>query len=397
MKKKIVIPALIAIAAVAAWVIVSQGRSSETEFRFVQISRGTVRSVVSSTGKLQAIKTVEVGTQVSGKITAIYADFNDRVTAGQLIALVDPTLLKQAVRSAEAELLRGQAELTQATQEKDRIERLFERQVSTESEHATALYQYTVAQASLTSAEVNLERARQNLSYAEVRAPVDGVVLARTVDVGQTVAASLSAPQIFLIAGDLAAMEILASVDESDIGTIHEGQRVEFTVQAYPNETFAGTVRQLRLQPTTQDNVVSYTVVVSVANPDGRLLPGMTATAEFIVAEATDVLKVSNTALRFTPTSDMLAAAGGPRTRTEVGSAGATIRLWILDNAGKPAATPVQTGISDGQYTEISGSGIKEGMQVIASISNGTASSTGVNPFQTQQSRSMPGPPPPGM
>jgi HlyD family secretion protein len=174
MKKKIVVPALIAIAAVAAWVIVSQGRSSETEYRFVQVSRGNVRSVVSSTGKLQAIKTVEVGTQVSGKITAIYADFNDRVTAGQLIALVDPTLLKQAVRSAEADLLRSQAELTQATQEKDRIERLYERQVSTESEHATALYQYTVAQASLTSAEVNLERARQNLSYAEVRAPVDG-------------------------------------------------------------------------------------------------------------------------------------------------------------------------------------------------------------------------------
>jgi HlyD family secretion protein len=397
MKKKIVIPALIAIVAVAAWVIVSLGRSSETEYRFVQISRGNVRSVVSSTGTLQAIKTVEVGTQVSGKITAIYADYNDRVTAGQLIALVDPTLLKQAVRSAEADLLRGQAELTQATQEKDRIERLYERQVSTESEHATALYQYTVAQASLTSAEVNLERARQNLSYAEVRAPVDGVVLARTVDVGQTVAASLSAPQIFLIAGDLAAMEILASVDESDIGAIREGQRVEFTVQAYPSETFAGTVRQLRLQPTSQDNVVSYTVVVSVANPDGRLLPGMTATVEFIVAEAIDVLKVSNTALRFTPTAQMLAAVGGPRTKTDASSAGATIRLWTLDSAGKPTTTSVQTGITDGQATEISGSGIREGMQLIAAIANGTSSSAGVNPFQTQQSRSMPGPPPPGM
>ncbi len=389
MKKKIVVPAIIAIVAVVAWGIVSRGRSSETEYRFVQVSRGDVRSVVSSTGTLQAIKTVEVGTQVSGKITAIYADYNDRVTAGQLIALVDPTLLKQAVRSAEADLLRSQAELTQATQEKDRIDRLFERQVSTESEHATALYQYTVAKASLTSAEVNLERARQNLSYAEVRAPVDGVVLARTVDVGQTVAASLSAPQIFLIAGDLAEMEILASVDESDIGTIHEGQAVEFTVQAYPDEKFAGTVRQMRLQPTTQDNVVSYTVVVSVANPDGRLLPGMTATAEFIIAEATDVLKVSNTALRFTPTSEMRAAAGG---KTTPG-----IRLWYLDAGGKPAATSVQTGITDGQYTEISGDGIKEGMQIIASISSGTASSSSANPFQTQQSRSTPGPPPPGM
>jgi HlyD family secretion protein len=192
-------------------------------------------------------------------------------------------------------------------------------------------------------------------------------------------------------------MEILASVDESDIGAIHEGQRVEFTVQAYPNETFAGSVRQVRLQPTNQDNVVSYTVVVSVANPDGRLLPGMTATAEFIVAEAVDVLKVSNTALRFKPTAQMLAAVGGPRTRTDGSSAGATSRLWTIDAGGKPAVAPVQTGITDGQATEISGAGISEGMQIIASISNGTVSTSSSNPFQTQQNRSMPGPPPPGM
>ncbi len=417
--KSMILPAALAVVALVIWGVTSRGRGEKSEFRFVEITRGDLRSTVSSTGTLQAIKTVQVGTQVSGKVAEIYADFNDRVVEGQLIARIDPTLLEQAVSAAEADLERNQAELAQAQRDLDRIERLYQRQVATESEYTTAQYQHAVAQAGLKSSQVNLERARQNLGYSEIHAPISGIVLARTVDVGQTVAASFSAPQLFLIAEDPSQMEILAAVDESDIGQIRTDQAAQFTVQAYPDETFSGTVKQIRLQPSSQDNVVSYTVVISAANPDGRLLPGMTATVDFIIAQASDVLKVPNAALRFRATSEMLAAVReqhqgqtglrGSRGRspdsaeTGGGSRGAPVvsgaserdrvRLWYVAD-GKVSVTLVHTGITDGQSTEITGSGIREGMQVIAAVAS-SATSSGVNPFQNQASPGgRPGPPP---
>ena len=187
----------------------------------------------------------------------------------------------------------------------ERNKLLFERKVLTEIDFNTAKYAYDVALANVKSAQVTLERARQNLAYTNIYAPIDGVVVERDVDVGQTVAASLSAPQLFLIANDLAQMQILASVDESDIGAIHEGQSARFTVQAYPNETFTGSVKQVRLQSKTTENVVNYTVVVSVTNANGKLLPGMTATIDFLTGSAKDVLLVPNAALRFRPTEQM--------------------------------------------------------------------------------------------
>ena len=287
--------------------ILGGSSANEVSYRFVEVERGTVEKVVASTGNMQATETVEVGTQVSGLLSEIQVDFNDQVKKGQLLARIDPTILQQEVRSAEASLARSRAELDQANRTLARATELFDQGVATALDLETSQYQYDVASASLEQSQVNLERAERNLEYTEIRAPIDGVVIERAVELGQTVAASMSAPVLFILAGDLGEMEILASVDESDIGLINHGQEVQFTVQAYPGETFHGEVGQVRLQSSVMDNVVTYDVVISVDNADGRLLPGMTATVEFIVARASDALKVSNSALRFTPTQSMMA------------------------------------------------------------------------------------------
>lgn len=423
-KKKIWIPALLVIA-LGAWALVGRGKSSEGGYRLTSVERGNVEQVVTATGTLQATETVEVGTQVSGQISAIYVDFNDHVKKGQLIAQIDPTILEQQVQSAQASLAQAKANLDQSQRQLTRTKDLYKTQVVTDSDLDQAQYNYDVAKASYEQAEVGLERAKRNLAYANIRAPIDGVVVARNVDVGQTVAASFSSPTLFVIARDLSNMEILAAVDESDIGKIHDGQDVHFTVQAYPEEAFSGTVRQVRLQSTTTENVVNYGVVVSVKNPDGKLLPGMTATTEFVVDSAENVLKVQNVALRFRPTEAMVAelrarreasrenggaaadshAAGAEGARAfearraarESGVAGGTgaranaasdrALLWYVGSDGKVDAVPVKTGLSDGQYTAVSGpAALKAGLQVIvAAVSGGEAAAT-TNPFEQQRS-----------
>jgi len=295
----------LAIAILALWGWRHSTAKKEPVYRFATIERGNLEAAVSATGTLSAVTTVSVGTQVSGKIVETKVDFNDRVKQGQLVARIDPTLLEQAVRDAQAGLERNEAEAEQADREFTRNEQLFQRKVLTEIEFNTAKYALAVARANVKSAQVTLDRARQNLSYTQIFAPIDGIVVERNVDAGQTVTASMSTPQLFLIANDLEQMQILASVDESDIGAIHEGQDVRFTVQAYPNEHFQGAVKQVRLQSKTTENVVNYTVVVRVENKSGKLLPGMTATLDFLTGEATDALLVPNSALRFRPTDEM--------------------------------------------------------------------------------------------
>lgn len=403
--------------AVTVWLLGHGSQAELSGYRFVPVERGDVEAVVASTGTLQAHVTVEVGTQVSGQIQDIYVDFNDRVQKGQLIARIDPTLLQQEVLAAQAALERSQAELEQARLEAQRVKRLFEGDAATEADQLLAKYQFEAARASTKSAQVNLSKAQRNLGYTEIVAPVDGIVLERNVDVGQTVAASLSAPQLFLIAGDLSKMEILANVDESDIGRIENGQEARFTVQAYPDEFFQGKVRQVRLQSTMQENVVNYTVVIDVDNPTGRLLPGMTTTVDFIVSRETDVLKVANAAVRFRPTEEMRreiakrrearsdsgqarpagamrerangAGQGGSHGRGEWGrSAGESDRalLWWVDDDASVRAAPVKTGITDGQFTVIEGTDVREGMQMIAAVIGAGSASGSASPFQTEQS-----------
>jgi HlyD family secretion protein len=401
-------------------------------YRFAAVTRGNLESTVSATGALSAVKTVQVGTQVSGQIAAIYADFNQKVKKGQLLARIDPTLQQQAVQDAQAGVERVQSQYTMSKSEYDREKTLFDSKVITASEFNTAQSNYEVAKANLKSAQIALDKARQNLAYTNIYAPIDGVIVERTVDVGQTVAASLSAPELFLIANDLSEMQILAKVDESDIGSIAVGQPVTFTVQAYPNRSFTGTVQQVRLQSTTQDNVVNYTTVISVANLDGKLLPGMTATVQFLTGSAKNVLLVPNAALRFRATPEMMAQVGfgqrrasgdstrgaGASTSVANGSnaqggrgaysagmaAGATRgagspngartnagMLWYLDKTGKLAVTRVKTGLSDGQTTEITprdSTVVTAGLQVItgsnSTSTSSTTSSSSANPLQPQ-------------
>jgi HlyD family secretion protein len=402
--------ALVAVAAI--WAYRHSQEDEASPYRFATVERGDLEAIVSATGKLSAVTTVQVGTQVSGQIEKILVDFNDRVKQGQLIARIDPTLQQQAVRDAQAGVERNQAELEQAQREYDRNLQLFERKVLTEIEFNTAKYALAVARANVKSAQVTLDRARKNLAYTEIYAPIDGIVVERNVDVGQTVAASLNTPQLFLIANDLAHMQILASVDESDIGMIRDGQPVRFSVQAYPNVTFQGTVQQVRLQSATVENVVNYTVVVAVENPDAKLLPGMTATVEFITGSVSNALLVPNAALRFRPSEAMLAevrgarggsgnAPDGQRRSRESRAAGEAepgpasqrgngtgrrpanaAMLWYLDDGGKLAMARARTGITDGQRTQIESDALRAGMQIIVGVTQ-TAQNETSNPFQS--------------
>lgn len=438
MKRALIVLILLAVVGAVAGFVKLRHADPARNYRFVEVQRGDVEATVESTGALGAVSTVHVGTQVSGSISDLLVDFNDHVKKGQLIARLDPTLLQQGVRQAEADLERSRAALARESKDFERNKRLHDLQLVADSDFNAAQASFAGAQADQASAEAALERARQNLSYTQIYSPIDGIVVERDVDVGQTVAASFSAPQLFLIAEDLSKMQILVSVDESDIGKIHEGQPARFTVEAYPDHPFEGSVRQVRLQSTTTENVVNYTVVVDAPNADQKLLPGMTATVDFLVDSAKDVLTVPNAALRFRPTEEMQAevkAASGGRWagrqggaasgQTATGSGGAVaapsteraaeaspsggrtgagrhggasagtahrpVLLWSLDDKGKLHVTPVATGITDGKVTVVSGPGLSEGMQIIAGVS-GSAASSAPSPFQ----RSSGGPPRPG-
>ncbi|MGZ3461995.1 MAG: efflux RND transporter periplasmic adaptor subunit [Gemmatimonadaceae bacterium] len=354
-------------------------------YRTATIQRGSVKPTVSATGTLSAVKTIQVGTQVSGQVAAIYADFNQHVRKGQLLATIDPALQNQAVEEAQAQLERALATMEQAQGDYARSKQLFEWKIVTASEYSAVQSNFAVQRATVKSAQIALERARQNLAYTKIYAPIDGVIVERNVDVGQTVAANFSTPQLFLIANDLSDMQILALVDESDIGAIKPGQPVEFTVQAYPNDTFAGTVQQVRLQSKTLDNVVNYTAVVGVKNATGKLLPGMTATAQFLTGNAENVLVVPNAALRIRPTPAMLSQAQHAIVGND-GQQGNSAILWILDNKGMLAPVRVRSGLSDANNTEVAGQNLAVGTKIVIGVVDaGSASSDAPsrNPFET--------------
>ncbi|NNE10406.1 MAG: efflux RND transporter periplasmic adaptor subunit [Gemmatimonadetes bacterium] len=437
MKKTIVMILVVCIAGAAFGAVRGRKTQETVNYRMVTVEQGDLAAVVSSTGTLDAVTTVQVGTQVSGIIDEILADYNDRVEAGQVIARIDPTLLASAVAAAEAQLARSRAELRQAGAEFERFEELHEKEFVSDSEYNASQYDLDVARASVQSAEVDLARARLNLEYATITSPIDGTVISRSMEVGQTVQASFSAPELFLIAGDLTHMQILATVDESDIGQISEGQTARFTVQAYPDDVFEGTVRQVRLQSSTEENVVSYTAVVDVSNSDGRLLPGMTATVDFVVETAPNALFVSNASLRYKPDDEIVQAAfarlrseretqaesdssspepaAGPGpdngggdvgergTVESGGERGGSNRgtLWTVDESGELVLIPVRTGISDGSNTAVTGRGLEAGRLVIAGVSrsatpNGSSENGSSTPFQQQSSSDRNGPPSPG-
>jgi HlyD family secretion protein len=368
------------------------------KFRFATVERGDIQAVVSATGSLQAVTTVSVGTQVSGQVSALFADFNDHVEKGQLLARIDPTIAQQGVADAQATVEKVQAQATQATSDQERNRQLLAEGLIAANLAEQGASAQAVANATVRSAVVALQRAKQNLSFTAIYAPIDGVVVERNVNNGQTVAASLAAPQLFLLANDLSQMQILALVGESDIVRIKQGQSVSFTVQALPGQAFPGSVQQVRLQSATTDNVVNYTVVVTLQNPEGKLLPGMTARVDFLVKSAENVLKVPNAALRYKPSDDVLARMGEapvaktartrtgstPPTRARGGAGGAATRradtavpgrggsgtLHDLDPGGGLRSLHVRTGITDGQFTELLGENVPEGTKVIDGLAS---------------------------
>ena len=397
LKRKFLVGAgLVVVASGAAFGIYRvASRETPPEFRFTTVSRGAIQSLVSATGTLQAVTTVSVGTQVSGQISELLVDFNDQVKKGQLLARIDPTIARQGVADAQASLEKVQAQANQARSDQKRNRALSNAGLLAGSELEQGGSTQQVADATVRSARVALDRAKQNLSFTSIYAPIDGVVVERNVNLGQTVAASLSAPQLFLIANDLSRMQILSLVGESDIVRIARGQTVSFTVQALPAQEFSGTVEQVRLQSTTADNVVNYTVVVTLENPGGKLLPGMTARVDFLVKSAEGVLKAPNAALRYKPSEEILArfgaapvsrddaadgapvvsprteGAAGARTRRAEGRTSgrsATGTLYTLDGKGKLRAVRVRTGITDGLFTEVEGKNVTEGMKVVDGI-----------------------------
>jgi HlyD family secretion protein len=439
MRRIIVLVLVVAAVAFGLWRW-QQGRAAApVGYRLVEVTKGDLQSIVAATGNLQPVVTVQVGTQVSGIVDEVLVDFNDHVKAGQVVARIDKTLLIAAVQSSRAQLERAEAEQRHAEREHVRLSELHEQEMISDSEFNTAQYNLEASRASVKSAKVDLERAERNLGYATITAPIDGIVVQRSIDPGQTVQASFSAPELFRIAGDLSQMQILVSVDESDIGQIKVGQAAKFTVQAWPDDSFTGSVRQVRLQSVTTENVVSYTAVVDVPNPDQRLLPGMTASVEFIVDQAEDVLQVANAALRYRPEQSIMQAiierkraamqtqggpggpgGGAPADSARAGRPGGQAggmpggaggmpgahggagglpanrgMLWFTDDKGELDVMFVRTGITDGTSTEIRGREVTEGLKVIAGVATTatTTTTTASSPFQQQRQS---GPPRPG-
>jgi HlyD family secretion protein len=415
MKRRILIGAVSLVAVAIVWFgyRLEWGGSDEPTLTTVAVTRGDVVETVDATGTLQAVTTVQVGSQISGTIKALYADFNSEVRKGQVVAELDPSLLQTQVEQARATVVRLQADVDRARVQLDdsrlkanRAQELFDRQLIPRTDLETA--QSTMktneaalkaAQAQVVQANASLNQNDVNMGHTVIRAPIDGIVISRNVDVGQTVASSLQAPTLFVIAKDLGEMQLSASVDESDIGRIRPGQKVSFRVDAYGGDTFTGTVSQVRLQPVVEQNVVSYTTIIDVPNADLKLKPGMTATLSLEVARADGVLRVPNAALRFRPTAEVFASLGQEppsfgrqdasrqqaqqnRPRTEVGTSGTTneraprAAVWLLQD-GKLRPVRVETGISDGAMTAIVGGSLDENTQVVTGVTTpkGTAAS----------------------
>lgn len=396
--KKWIISLGIMLLFVAGGIVAFQRLSSskqETDFQFAALGRATIENLVSSTGTLSAVGTVEVGSQVSGTIEKVLADYNDKVKKGQILAVVDTSLLTASVSEAKANLAKAQAQFNQSQTEYQRNEKLFKEGYISEITYLTKKTDVETTSAAVQSAEIALKRARTNLKYAEIRSPITGTVIERSIEAGQTIAASMNAPTLFTIAEDLSHMQIEAAVDESDIGQIKEGMAARFTVQAHSEETFIGAIKQIRLQPATVENVVTYTVLVDALNEKGLLLPGMTATVDFIVEERQNALALPNSALKVQISQETLAAAQQKQGASSSQNANGTqrpagenppnggakmSRVFYLDEAGKLDVAHFVAGMSDGTVTEILESReLKDGIRVITGVTTTEKKTSGAN------------------
>ena len=389
----LIVAVLIVGLAIGGYVFFNGERKAPVRYRTATVERGAVVSVVTATGSINPVVSVQVGTQVSGMIKSLHADFNSVVKAGDIVATIDPEPFRarrdQAASNLEmarANVARARTEQAQRQRELDRAKSLVAQQFVSQNDVDVAITnaqgaeaQVNVSMAQVKQAEAALNAAELDLKYTTIRSPVNGIVVARNIEVGQTVAASFATPNLFLIALDLTKMQVDTNVSESDIGGIAEGKEAIFTVDAYPGVPFSGTIRQVRLAPINVQNVVTYNVVVGVDNKDLRLKPGMTANVSIVVAQRDNVLKVPNAALRFVPPKSDLGEsrqAEGKPVKTErggralpTGGGGPPPRpVWKQEENGELTSVLVQTGISDGSSTEIISDSLAEGDQVIVGI-----------------------------
>lgn len=395
-KKKIISLAVgvIIVAGIAIWAFGGQAKKRKVVYETATVDRANISNSVTATGTIEPVTEVEVGTQVSGIIDRLYADYNSVVTKGQLIAKMDKVTLQSELASQKATYDGAKAEYEYQQKNYERNKGLHEKQLISDTDYEQSLYNYQKAKSAFDSSKASLAKAERNLSYATITSPIDGVVISRDVEEGQTVASGFETPTLFTIAADLTQMQVVADVDEADIGDVEEGQRVSFTVDAYPNDVFEGKVTQIRLgatssssSTTTTTTVVTYEVVISAHNPDLKLKPRLTANITIYTLDKQGVLSVPAKALRFTPAVPLVGS------NAVVKDCKGEHKVWTREG-DTFTAHPVSIGISNGIVTEITG-GINEGTQIVSDAVISTGAETAVAEGQGDGERSpfMPGPP----
>ena len=351
---------VIVIVAVAAWAMSGGKKEEDINFKEEKVALKTLQNSVTATGTIEAVTSVTVGTQVSGIVNKLYVDYNSQVKKGQVIAELDKTNLLSELNTAKANLASAQSSLNYQAANMERYKTLYKKGLVSADEYENALLTYRQAKEQVASSKENVQRAQTNLGYATITSPIDGTVISKSVEEGQTVAASFNTPELFTIAKDLTNMQVVANVDEADIGNVKEGERVTFTVDAYPDDTFEGTVKQVRLEATTTNNVVTYEVVISAPNADLKLKPGLTANVTIYTQERSGVLAVANKALRFTPTKETVGKD------MKIVDCKGKNKVWTL-NGKTLTAHPVTIGQTDGINTEIT-KGLKQGDKIVTEI-----------------------------
>lgn len=351
---------LVVVIAAAAWLFSGGKKEEKINFKQEKVATHTLQNSITATGTIEAVTSVTVGTQVSGIVNKLYVDYNSVVKKGQVIAELDKTNLISELNTAKANLASTESNLSYQSANMKRYQTLYKKGLVSADEYENALLAYRQAKEQVVSSRENVQKAQTNLGYATITSPIDGTVISKSVEEGQTVAASFNTPELFTIAKDLKNMQVIANVDEADIGGVAVGNRVNFTVDAYPDDTFEGVVKQVRLEATTTNNVVTYEVVISAPNADLKLKPGLTANVTIFTKEQADILSVANKALRFTPTKETVGKD------MKIVDCKGKNKVWTL-NGNTLTAHSVNIGQSDAMHTQII-SGIKAGQSVVTEI-----------------------------
>lgn len=351
---------LVVVIAAAAWLLSGGKKEEKINFKQEKVATHTLQNSITATGTIEAVTSVTVGTQVSGIVNKLYVDYNSVVKKGQVIAELDKTNLISELNTAKANLASTESNLSYQSANMKRYQTLYKKGLVSADEYENALLTYRQAKEQVVSSRENVQKAQTNLGYATITSPIDGTVISKSVEEGQTVAASFNTPELFTIAKDLKNMQVIANVDEADIGGVAVGNRVNFTVDAYPDDTFEGVVKQVRLEATTTNNVVTYEVVISAPNADLKLKPGLTANVTIFTKEQADILSVANKALRFTPTKETVGKD------MKIVDCKGKNKVWTL-NGNTLTAHSVNIGQSDAMHTQII-SGIKAGQSVVTEI-----------------------------